>query len=169
MDFDEDDLVMTSERPASSRGGMPQRPTTSGGQRPTTSNRPMSRRGSAMTPAGGRPFSRQASAIGGRPLGSAIGGPGGGAGGRLGSAMHRTAVPGTASRLQGMKIQDLNWKKNYNFFFHTTNLCILASAMQQRPLSSRGGIGLQTPVQVADRPITQQGLSGIRTGATGTR
>ena len=41
--------------------------------------------------------------------------------------------------------------------------------MQQRPLSSRGGIGLQTPVQVADRPITQQGLSGIRTGATGTR
>ena len=40
--------------------------------------------------------------------------------------------------------------------------------MQNRPLSSRGGIGLQTPVQVADRPITQQGLSGIRTGATGT-
>ena len=107
---------MTSERPASSRGGMPQRPTTSGGQRPTTSNRPMSRRGSAMTPAGGRPFSRQASAIGGRPLGSAIGGPGGGAGGRLGSAMHRTAVPGTASRLQGMKIQDLNWKKIIIFF-----------------------------------------------------
>ena len=43
-----------------------------------------------------------------------------------------------------------------------------ATAMQNRPLSSRGGIGLQTPVQVADRPITQQGLSGIRTGATGT-
>ena len=40
--------------------------------------------------------------------------------------------------------------------------------MQNRPLSSRGGIGLQTPVQVADRPITQQGLSGIRAGATGT-
>ena len=45
---------------------------------------------------------------------------------------------------------------------------ISATAMQNRPLSSRGGIGLQTPVQVADRPITQQGLSGIRTGATGT-
>ncbi len=42
-----------------------------------------------------RPFSRQASAIGGRPIGSAV------AGGRLGSAMHRSAVPGTASRLQG--------------------------------------------------------------------
>lgn len=41
--------------------------------------------------------------------------------------------------------------------------------MQNRPLSSKGGIGLQTPVQVADRPITQQGLTGIRTsGATGT-
>ena len=85
------------------------RPITSGTQRPTTANRPMSRRGSAVA----RPFSRQGSAIGGRPLGSAIGGPPGG--GRLGSAMHRTTVPGTASRLQ-------------------------ASAMQQRPSSSRGGI-----------------------------
>ena len=45
----------------------------------------------------------------------------------------------------------------------------LASAMQNRPMSSKGAIGLQTPVQVADRPITQQGLSGIRAGATGTR
>ena len=26
------------------------------------------------------------------------------------------------------------------------------------------GIGLQTPVAVADRPVTQQGLSGMRTG-----
>ena len=26
------------------------------------------------------------------------------------------------------------------------------------------GIGLQTPVSVADRPVTQQGLSGMRTG-----
>ena len=26
------------------------------------------------------------------------------------------------------------------------------------------GIGLQTPVNVADRPVTQQGLSGMRTG-----
>ena len=49
------------------------------------------------------------------------------------------------------------------------NPLLLASAMQNRPLSSKGAIGLQTPVQVADRPITQQGLSGIRTGATGTR
>ena len=48
-------------------------------------------------------------------------------------------VPGTASRL-------------------------LASAMQKRPLS-RGGIGLQTPLNIADRPVTQQGLSGLRTGA----
>ena len=96
MDFDEDDLIMPGERPASSRGPGP-RPVTSGGQRPTTATRPMSRRGSAMTAAAGRPFSRQSSAIGGRPLGSAIGG-------RLGSAMHRTAVPGTASRLQGKQI-----------------------------------------------------------------
>ena len=48
-------------------------------------------------------------------------------------------------------------------------LVFLASAMQNRPMSSKGAIGLQTPVQVADRPITQQGLSGIRAGATGTR
>ena len=47
-------------------------------------------------------------------------------------------VPGTASRL-------------------------LASAMQKRPVS-RGGIGLQTPLNIADRPVTQQGLSGLRTG-----
>ncbi len=73
--------------------------------------------------------------IGGRGPGTAMGG------GRLGSALHRTTVPGTASRLQ-------------------------ATAMQNRPSSSKGGIGLQTPVQVADRPITQQGLTGIRTAAT---
>ena len=48
-------------------------------------------------------------------------------------------------------------------------LLLSASAMQNRPMSSKGAIGLQTPVQVADRPITQQGLSGIRAGATGTR
>lgn len=57
---------------------------------------------------------------------------------RLGSAMGNRGVPGTASRL-------------------------LASAMQNRP-ASRTGIGLQTPINVADRPVTQQGLSGMRTG-----
>ena len=36
---------------------------------------------------------------------------------------------------------------------------------QNRPASRGGQIGLQTPVRVADRPVTQQGLSGLRTGA----
>ena len=46
MDFDEDDLALSQDgRPKSSRGaGM--RPMTSGGMRPTTANRPTSRRGS---------------------------------------------------------------------------------------------------------------------------
>lgn len=90
MDFDDEDLAASQD----SRGG-PTRPTTSGG-RPLTASRPISRRGSAIASNGMRPFSRQGSAMGGgRPLGSAM------AGGRLGSSMHRTAVPGTASRLQG--------------------------------------------------------------------
>ena len=45
------------------------------------------------------------------------------------------------------------------------------SYFQNRPASRGGQIGLQTPVRVADRPVTQQGLSGLRTGtgrATGT-
>ena len=54
-------------------------------------------------------------------------------------------------------------------FNHPSFFLFSASAMQNRPMSSKGAIGLQTPVQVADRPITQQGLSGIRAGATGTR
>ena len=109
MDFDEDDLALSQDgRPRSSRGvGM--RPMTSGGMRPSTANRPTSRRGSGVgsnetTSATVRPFSRQGSAMGGRPQGSSMGGrPIGSAmgGGRLGSAMHRTTVPGTASRLQG--------------------------------------------------------------------
>ena len=108
MDFDEDDLALSQDgRPRSSRG--PMRPMTSGGMRPSTANRPTSRRGSGMAAgsnetSGTRPFSRQGSAIGGRPPASAMGGrPIGSAmgGGRLGSAMHRTTVPGTASRLQG--------------------------------------------------------------------
>lgn len=94
MDFDDEDLSASQD----SRGG-PTRPTTSGGRPMTASSsnsRPISRRGSAIATNGMRPFSRQGSAMGGgRPLGSAM------AGGRLGSSMHRTAVPGTASRLQG--------------------------------------------------------------------
>ena len=39
------------------------------------------------------------------------------------------------------------------------------SFFQNRPASRGGQIGLQTPVRVADRPVTQQGLSGLRTGA----
>ena len=63
-------------------------------------------------------------------------------GGPPGTGYASRVVPGTASRL-------------------------LASAMQKRPMS-RGGIGLQTPVNIADRPVTQQGLSGLRTaGGTG--
>ena len=58
--------------------------------------------------------------------------------GRLGSAR---AVPGTASRL-------------------------LETAMKNRP-ASRTGIGLHTAVTVAERPITQQGLTGLKTGGRG--
>ena len=58
--------------------------------------------------------------------------------GRLGSAR---AVPGTASRL-------------------------VETAMKNRP-ASRAGIGLHTAVSVAERPITQQGLTGLKTGAGG--
>ena len=39
------------------------------------------------------------------------------------------------------------------------------SILQNRPASRGGQIGLQTSVRVADRPVTQQGLSGLRTGA----
>ena len=38
-------------------------------------------------------------------------------------------------------------------FWHHCSLCF-----------NFAGIGLQTPVAVADRPVTQQGLSGMRTG-----
>lgn len=99
-----------------------------------------SRIGTAMSHRGdfqgdmSRPFSRAGSAIGDRP-GSTFGRP---TTGRLGSAIGARVVPGTASRA-------------------------LASAMQNRPMS-RGGIGLQTPVSVMDRPVTQQGLTGMRTG-----
>ncbi len=55
--------------------------------------------------------------------------------GRVGTAR---GIPGTASRL-------------------------VATAMQNRPMS-RGGIVPQTAVKVDDRPITQQGLSGMRSG-----
>ena len=58
--------------------------------------------------------------------------------GRLGSAR---AVPGTASRL-------------------------VETAMKNRP-ASRAGIGLHTAVSVAERPITQQGLTGLKTGGRG--
>lgn len=86
-----------------------------------------------------RPFSRMNSAVG-RPMTGGRLGSAVGAGGQAGAAR---VVPGTASRL-------------------------LATAMQNRPVS-RGAIGLQTPVRVADRPVTQQGLSGLRTGtATGS-
>ncbi|XP_040565266.1 intraflagellar transport protein 74 homolog isoform X2 [Lepeophtheirus salmonis] len=62
--------------------------------------------------------------------------------GRIGTAIgsHR-GIPGTASRL-------------------------LASAAQNRQMT-RSGIGLQTPVNVHERPVTQQGLSGFRTTTTG--
>ena len=52
-------------------GGGFQRPTTSGGQRPSTASRPMSRRGSGVASNGIRPFSRQGSAManGGRQIG----------------------------------------------------------------------------------------------------
>ena len=69
--------------------------------------------------------------------------------GRVGSAMGRPGssatrgVPGTASRL-------------------------VETAMRNRPVS-RSGIGLQTAVNVADRPITQQGLTGMTTGKQGGR
>ena len=130
MDFDEDDLALSQDgRPRSSRGaGM--RPMTSGGVRPSTANRPTSRRGSGVgsnetTSATVRPFSRQGSAMGGRPQGSSMGGrPIGSAmgGGRLGSAMHRSAVPGTASRLQGdfhkEYLLDQNFFRNRIHFFH---------------------------------------------------
>ena len=55
----------------SSAGGGFQRPTTSGGQRPSTASRPMSRRGSGVASNGIRPFSRQGSAManGGRQIG----------------------------------------------------------------------------------------------------
>lgn len=81
-----------------------------------------------------QPFSRAGSAIGDRPVSGMRPMTGST---RVGTATSRV-VPGTASRL-------------------------LASAMQNRP-ASRAGIGLQTPVAVADRPVTQQGLSGMRTG-----
>ena len=55
--------------------------------------------------------------------------------GRPGSSR---VVPGTASRL-------------------------LETAMKNRPMS-RTGIGLQTAVNVSERPITQQGLTGLKTG-----
>ena len=52
-------------------GGGFQRPSTSGGQRPSTASRPMSRRGSGVASNGIRPFSRQGSAManGGRQIG----------------------------------------------------------------------------------------------------
>lgn len=85
-----------------------------------------------------RPFSRQSSAVGERPFTSRP------MTGRIGSAMGRPGssatrgVPGTASRL-------------------------VETAMKNRP-ASRAGIGLQTAVNVAERPITQQGLTGMKTG-----
>ena len=36
-----------------------------------------------------------------------------------------------------------------------------------RPGSGRRGVGLKTNVQVADRPVTQQGMTGMRTGNQG--
>lgn len=56
------------------------------------------------------------------------------------SSLAARGVPGTASRL-------------------------LETAMKNRPASRSGGIGLQTPVNVADRPITQQGLTGLKTAS----
>jgi len=83
-----------------------------------------------------RPFSRQGSAVGERPFTSRP------MTGRAGSSMGRPpsgrVVPGTASRL-------------------------VETAMKNRPMS-RTGIGLQTAVNVAERPITQQGLTGLKTG-----
>ncbi|KAK7027296.1 Intraflagellar transport protein 74 [Halocaridina rubra] len=47
---------------------------------------------------------------------------------------------------------------------------LLSTASMQRPGSRTGvatGIGFNTPISVVDRPITQQGLSGMKTGARG--
>ncbi|XP_023331645.1 intraflagellar transport protein 74 homolog [Eurytemora carolleeae] len=89
-----------------------------------------------------RPFSRQGSAIAGadRPYtGRPMTGRAGSAIGRPGSSMANRGIPGTASRL-------------------------VETAMRNRP-ASRAGVGLQTAVSVADRPITQQGLTGLKTGS----
>ena len=73
MDFDEDDLGNSQDSQQFRGGGGFQRPTTSGGQRPNTASRPISRRGSAVAANGIRPFSRQSSAMGGgRQIGMEI-------------------------------------------------------------------------------------------------
>lgn len=47
---------------------------------------------------------------------------------------------------------------------------LLSTASMQRPGTRTGiatGIGFNTPINVVDRPITQQGLSGMKTGSRG--
>lgn len=47
---------------------------------------------------------------------------------------------------------------------------LLSTASMQRPGTRTGvatGIGFSTPISVVDRPITQQGLSGMKTGSRG--
>ncbi|XP_066960218.1 intraflagellar transport protein 74 homolog isoform X1 [Macrobrachium rosenbergii] len=138
-------------RPMTRGSGMPvERTAPAGGERPFSRgvnmiDRPPSYTGMGME-------SRQPSAFGERPLTRHSQGDGTSrptTSGRPITARPISAAlkgaPGTASRL-------------------------LSTASMQRPGSRTGvatGIGFNTPISVVDRPITQQGLSGMKTGVRG--
>ncbi|KAK8749313.1 hypothetical protein OTU49_015793 [Cherax quadricarinatus] len=122
-----------------------QRPVTAG-----TADRPLTRGGTGSSMSMDRPDTRQTTSYGDRPMtrqGDGNSRPttsGRPITARPVSAALRGA-PGTASRL-------------------------LSTASLQRPGTRTGvatGIGFNTPINVVDRPITQQGLTGMKTGSRG--